>query len=116
MNERSSRSHSVFTVKLQRKTVVVEDGVSRETALAAKLNLVDLAGSERADKTGAAGSTLKEGAAINQSLMALGGVINALSENAPFVPYFGRAEIFVRLSRCCHVLQEDDASSPTLQK
>jgi hypothetical protein len=39
-----------------------------------------LAGSERASKTGAQGSTLKEGANINLSLMALGNVINALSE------------------------------------
>jgi hypothetical protein len=35
-------------------------------------NLVDLAGSERADKTGATGLLLKEGANINKSLMALG--------------------------------------------
>jgi hypothetical protein len=56
MNERSSRSHSVFTVKIQQKTAVEEDGVRRETALASKLNLVDLAGSERASKTGAEGS------------------------------------------------------------
>jgi hypothetical protein len=33
---------------------------------------VDLAGSERADKTGATGLLLKEGANINKSLMALG--------------------------------------------
>ncbi|KAH8075528.1 hypothetical protein JL721_1540 [Aureococcus anophagefferens] len=98
MNERSSRSHSVFTVKIQQKTAVEEDGVRRETALASKLNLVDLAGSERASKTGAEGSTLKEGAAINQSLMALGGVINALSEGAPFVPY--------RNSKLTRLLQE----------
>lgn len=35
---------------------------------------VDLAGSERAAKTGATGSTLKEGASINASLMTLGKV------------------------------------------
>jgi hypothetical protein len=44
------------------------------------MNLVDLAGSERADKTGATGATLKEGANINLSLMTLGNVINALAE------------------------------------
>ena len=47
-----------------------------------QLNLVDLAGSERASKTGATGATLKEGANINLSLMALGNVINMLSEGA----------------------------------
>lgn len=46
------------------------------------MNLVDLAGSERADKTGASGATLKEGANINLSLMTLGNVINALAEGA----------------------------------
>ena len=34
---------------------------TRELLVKAKLNLVDLAGSERASKTGAIGSTLKEG-------------------------------------------------------
>lgn len=43
---------------------------------------MDLAGSERAAKTGASGATLKEGANINLSLMALGNVINMLSEGA----------------------------------
>jgi kinesin family protein 3/17 len=51
------------------------------------LNLVDLAGSERQGKTGATGSTLKEGININKSLMVLGKVINALSIKAEFVPY-----------------------------
>ncbi|KAJ1460967.1 P-loop containing nucleoside triphosphate hydrolase protein [Pelagophyceae sp. CCMP2097] len=99
MNDTSSRSHSVFTLKVQQKiTAVLENGNQRETELGAKLNLVDLAGSERASKTGAEGTTLKEGAAINQSLMALGGVINALSEGAPFVPY--------RNSKLTRLLQE----------
>lgn len=58
MNERSSRSHSVLTVKIEQKTVkALEGGVERETALSSKLNLVDLAGSERADKTGAQGES-----------------------------------------------------------
>ena len=39
------------------------------------MNLVDLAGSERADSTGATGDRLKEGAAINKSLSALGPVL-----------------------------------------
>lgn len=49
---------------------------------------VDLAGSERASKTGATGDRLKEGAAINKSLSALGNVINALAEGKRgHVPY-----------------------------
>lgn len=47
-----------------------------------ELNLVDLAGSERANKTGAEGSRLKEGANINKSLLTLGLVIKSLSESA----------------------------------
>ncbi len=47
MNERSSRSHSVFTIKIEQKDTSTEEG----TSLSAKINLVDLAGSERAGKT-----------------------------------------------------------------
>ena len=36
------------------------------------MNLVDLAGSERQKSTNATGKTLKEGANINKSLLALG--------------------------------------------
>jgi putative methionine-R-sulfoxide reductase with GAF domain len=46
------------------------------------LNLVDLAGSERADKTGAKGAQLKEGANINKSLMMLGRCIQMLSSGS----------------------------------
>lgn len=55
-----------------------------------KLNLIDLAGSERVLKTGATGQTLKEGAAINKSLAALGGVMKALvkgREDDAHVPF-----------------------------
>jgi len=82
MNSESSRSHSVFTIKVERRTVITNEDTTKEVLLTSKINLIDLAGSERADKTGATGSTLKEGAAINKSLMALGNVINALGENA----------------------------------
>eukprot|EP00600_Ochromonadales_sp_CCMP1393_P008823 CAMPEP_0174954044 /NCGR_PEP_ID=MMETSP0004_2-20121128/205_1 /TAXON_ID=420556 /ORGANISM="Ochromonas sp., Strain CCMP1393" /LENGTH=787 /DNA_ID=CAMNT_0016201813 /DNA_START=43 /DNA_END=2407 /DNA_ORIENTATION=- len=83
MNDQSSRSHSVFTIKVEHKTTTeLPGGVTREQTVKAKINLVDLAGSERASKTGAAGQTLKEGANINLSLMALGNVINMLSEGA----------------------------------
>eukprot|EP00518_Triparma_eleuthera_P015141 CAMPEP_0197572868 /NCGR_PEP_ID=MMETSP1320-20131121/42677_1 /TAXON_ID=91990 /ORGANISM="Bolidomonas sp., Strain RCC2347" /LENGTH=351 /DNA_ID=CAMNT_0043135375 /DNA_START=108 /DNA_END=1160 /DNA_ORIENTATION=- len=80
MNAQSSRSHSCFTIKMEKRKVEEVDGNQKTTMLTSKINLVDLAGSERASKTGASGDTLKEGAAINKSLMALGSVINALGE------------------------------------
>jgi len=81
MNDQSSRSHSVFTIRIEQKTETkLDDGMTKVSLVKAKLNLVDLAGSERAEKTGATGKLLQEGANINLSLMALGNVINALSE------------------------------------
>ena len=104
MNDQSSRSHSCFTIKIeQKKSQVMENGKTRETTVKAKLNLVDLAGSERADKTGATGSTLKEGANINKSLMALGNVINALSEGGAAA---GGKHIPYRDSKLTRLLQE----------
>lgn len=102
MNDTSSRSHSCFTIKIERKTTTeLADGVTRELLNKAKLNLVDLAGSERANKTGATGTTLKEGIGINVSLTALGNVINALSEGGKklkHIPY--------RDSKLTRLLQE----------
>jgi hypothetical protein len=101
MNEQSSRSHSCFTLKLEQKTVTdLGGGVTREQFVRAKINLVDLAGSERANKTGAKGATLKEGANINLSLMALGNVINALSEGSA-----GKKHIPYRDSKLTRLLQ-----------
>lgn len=97
MNSVSSRSHSIFTIKVHQKD---EEDSTRNVF--AKLNLVDLAGSERQKGTGASGQTLKEGANINKSLSALGNVINALVETANgkkvFIPY--------RNSKLTRVLQE----------
>jgi len=41
---------------------------------------VDLAGSEKAGKSGATGDRLKEGCAINKSLVVLGTVIKVLAD------------------------------------
>jgi len=67
-----------------------EKGPTSDEFMVAKFHFVDLAGSERAKKTGAVGATLKEGININKSLLVLGNVISALSEEGKknnFVPY-----------------------------
>lgn len=81
MNDRSSRSHTVFRVVVESREKQEGDAESIEGAVrVAHLNLVDLAGSERVSNTGAEGQRLKEGAHINKSLLTLGIVIAKLSE------------------------------------
>lgn len=98
MNDRSSRSHCIFTIKLHQK-----DTVDSTKNTISKVNLVDLAGSERAKATGAEGVRLKEGANINKSLSALGNVINSLSSMES-----GKKKVYVpyRDSKLTRVLQE----------
>ncbi|XP_010829379.1 PREDICTED: kinesin-like protein KIF14 [Bison bison bison] len=91
MNDKSSRSHSVLTlVMTQAKTEFVE-GEELDHRIRSRINLVDLAGSERCSATGTSGERLKEGVSINKSLLTLGKVISALSEQAGgrsvFIPY-----------------------------
>ncbi|CCH42814.1 Kinesin-like protein [Wickerhamomyces ciferrii] len=81
-NERSSRSHSVFTINIK--------GFNKETNehIEGKLNLIDLAGSERLSHSQASGDRLKETQAINKSLSCLGDVIYALGqESAKHIPF-----------------------------
>ncbi|XP_034232393.1 centromere-associated protein E isoform X2 [Thrips palmi] len=77
MNERSSRSHSIFRVIIESRAA---DSETDEAIQVSHLNLVDLAGSERAGATGSVGDQFKEGCAINKSLFTLGKVIAQLSE------------------------------------
>uniref|UniRef100_A0A8C3UGZ2 Kinesin-like protein n=2 Tax=Catharus ustulatus TaxID=91951 RepID=A0A8C3UGZ2_CATUS len=81
LNERSSRSHSVFQLRIQG-----EHG-ARDLRCASSLTLVDLAGSERLEKSGSVGNRLRETQSINSSLSALGLVISALCNKEPHVPY-----------------------------
>lgn len=88
MNDRSSRSHTIFRITIESR----ETGkTSDESAVqVSNFNLVDLAGSERANQTKADGERLKEGGHINKSLLALGNVIRVLSDENltnPFINY-----------------------------
>ncbi|KAI4891029.1 hypothetical protein NFI96_013890, partial [Prochilodus magdalenae] len=84
MNERSSRSHTIFRMILESRER--SDPVSGENAdgaiIVSHLNLVDLAGAERASQTGAEGARFKEGCNINRSLFTLGQVIKKLSDES----------------------------------
>ncbi|KAL5272564.1 hypothetical protein ACHWQZ_G000686 [Mnemiopsis leidyi] len=80
-NERSSRSHSVFRLKIEGKNTKNGD------TCVGNLNLVDLAGSERVAHSGSTGQRLKEAQAINTSLSELGNVMMALQEKKTHIPY-----------------------------
>ncbi|TRY92738.1 hypothetical protein DNTS_024825 [Danionella cerebrum] len=84
MNQRSSRSHTIFRMILESRER--SDPASGENAdgaiIVSHLNLVDLAGAERASQTGAEGARLKEGCNINRSLFTLGQVIKKLSDES----------------------------------
>ncbi|KAF7317717.1 Kinesin-like protein [Mycena kentingensis (nom. inval.)] len=111
MNERSSRSHSVFTLRIRG---VQADGTER----VGTLNLVDLAGSERLASLnhhqGASlgqsttAERLKETQNINKSLSALGDVIAALGNG-------GGAHVPYRNSKLTYLLQNSlSGNSKTL--
>ncbi|KAJ1899622.1 hypothetical protein LPJ66_001995 [Kickxella alabastrina] len=130
MNERSSRSHTIFRIVIESREkadVAPANGtgvsghlpVTRSQRLSTGstgsaadsaeftgavmvscLNLVDLAGSERVGQTGAEGQRLKEGAHINKSLLSLGTVIARLSEDGG-----DRGHIPYRDSKLTRILQ-----------
>ncbi|NXG81133.1 KI20B protein, partial [Baryphthengus martii] len=74
LNTCSSRSHSVFTVKILK----IEDSGIPQVTQVNELSMCDLAGSERYTKTHNDGDRLKESGNINTSLLTLGKCINAL--------------------------------------
>ncbi|KAM9643901.1 kinesin-like protein KIF20A [Morphnus guianensis] len=77
MNEQSSRSHSIFSIRLLKLT----DEHQPRVLGVSELSFCDLAGSERCNKTHAFGDRLKEAGNINNSLHILGKCIAALKQN-----------------------------------
>lgn len=95
MNERSSRSHAILTIHIDKQST---KSVRNIEVTSAKFHFVDLAGSERAHRTGNIGERFKESVHINSGLLALGNVISALSDTkrrSGHVPY--RASKITRL-------------------
>lgn len=80
MNERSSRSHLIFTIMVER---MEESGQVKR----GRLHLIDLAGSERLNRSGAEGSRATETKAINKSLSAIGRVLASLGSNQSHVSF-----------------------------
>ncbi|XP_062849606.1 kinesin-like protein KIF20A [Trichomycterus rosablanca] len=120
MNQSSSRSHSIFTIKLMRVDGPDVQGIS-------ELSLCDLAGSERCNKTKTFGERLKEAGNINNSLLILGKCIAALRNNQgdrtknSYIPFReskltrlfqavfcgrGKASMIVNINQCASTYDE----------
>ncbi|XP_027859339.1 kinesin-like protein KIF23 isoform X2 [Xiphophorus couchianus] len=95
LNRESSRSHSVFIIKLAQAPLDAEgDNIlqDKNQVSVSQLCLVDLAGSERTGRTGAEGTRIREAGNINQSLLNLRTCLEILRENQMYgtnkmVPY-----------------------------
>ncbi|XP_029935633.1 kinesin-like protein KIF20A isoform X2 [Myripristis murdjan] len=120
MNQSSSRSHSIFTMKLLKIDGSTVQRVS-------EFSLCDLAGSERCNKTNTFGERLKEAGNINNSLLILGKCITALRNNQTdrmknsYIPFReskltklfqavfcgkGRASLIVNINQCASTYDE----------
>ncbi|KAM9713186.1 kinesin-like protein KIF20A isoform 3-T3 [Menidia menidia] len=120
MNQSSSRSHSIFTMKLLKIDVDTVERIS-------EFSLCDLAGSERCHRTKTFGERLKEAGNINNSLLILGKCINALRSSqtdrtkSSYVPFReskltklfqaffcgkGRASMIVNINQCSSTYDE----------
>lgn len=81
MNERSSRSHTLFRMAIESRASADYGSGLPESVRVGCLNFVDLAGSESAQRTGAQGQRQVEAGNINRSLLALSRVVHALSSS-----------------------------------
>ncbi|XP_049912694.1 kinesin-like protein KIF20A [Epinephelus moara] len=120
MNQSSSRSHSIFTMKLLK----IDGSTVKRIS---EFSLCDLAGSERCNKTKTFGERLKEAGNINNSLLILGKCITALRNNqtdrmkSSYIPFReskltklfqaffcgkGRASMIVNINQCASTYDE----------
>ncbi|XP_060099738.1 kinesin-like protein KIF20A [Heteronotia binoei] len=122
-NQQSSRSHSIFSIRL----ISLSDEAMPRVLGVSELSLCDLAGSERCNKTHSFGDRLKEAGNINNSLLILGKCIAALKQNQNpklrqayipfreskltrlFQPFFcgkGKACMIVNINQCASTYDE----------
>ena len=103
MNTHSSRSHTIFRVVIERKSLAGATGADGDTKIIrSKINLVDLAGSEKwkpHQLSTFSDTRVKEMTSINQSLSNLGNCVRALLER-------GRQHIPYRNSKLTRLLQD----------
>ncbi|OBA23871.1 kinesin-domain-containing protein [Metschnikowia bicuspidata var. bicuspidata NRRL YB-4993] len=99
MNSRSSRSHSVFMLKISGRNE------KSNSTCEGTLNLIDLAGSERLNSSQAKGARLKETQAINKSLSSLGDVIQCLGERQKYSRDINPAHVPYRNSKLTYLLK-----------
>ncbi|KAM5236672.1 kinesin-like protein KIF20B [Ctenodactylus gundi] len=122
LNSASSRSHSIFTIRI----LQIDDSEIPRVLRVSELSLCDLAGSERSMKTQNEGERLRETGNINTSLLTLGKCINVLKniekskfqQHVPFresklTHYFqsffngkGKVCMIVNVSQCCFAYDE----------
>merc|ERR1712137_526865 len=82
MNARSSRSHTIFTLKLELRNTPRGEGHRMAT-----VQIVDLAGRENEQTSEATGERFRELTFINRSLFQLANCVSALSDGAEHVPF-----------------------------
>lgn len=92
MNGRSSRSHTIFCIKLEIKEAITED------ARMASVKVVDLAGRENEQTSECAGDRFRELTSINGSLFQLANCINALTDGATNHVPFRNSKLTMLLS------------------
>ncbi|KAF0979668.1 hypothetical protein FDP41_001336 [Naegleria fowleri] len=110
MNDVSSRSHAVFTIR-----VSFQPDPSSASLISATVNLVDLAGSEQTGKIATSLEERKEGTSINKSLLHLGRVINKLADLSERVSKLSDKKQIEEMIQSYHIPYRDSVLTSMLQ-
>eukprot|EP00929_Paragymnodinium_shiwhaense_P062597 TRINITY_DN31251_c0_g1_i1.p1 TRINITY_DN31251_c0_g1~~TRINITY_DN31251_c0_g1_i1.p1 ORF type:complete len:710 (+),score=125.10 TRINITY_DN31251_c0_g1_i1:37-2166(+) len=99
MNQRSSRSHAIFSIKVETRRPQADDDAEQDAHNVATVQVVDLAGRENEQTSECVGERFNELIFINRSLFQLATCINALSDG-------GRKHVPFRDSKLTMLLSE----------